>query len=154
MDVRVSDAVRIRGRLDRLERDDSGAVHIVDLKTGATPPTVAATADNAQLATYQLALARGEFVNGKVVTAGGDDNRLQVGGAVLVYPNAGKASLTTREQAAKTSEELAGLAASLDGIANEIAGPTLLAVTGPQCERCAVRALCPVQPEGKTIHHA
>ena len=154
VDVRVSDAVRIRGRLDRLERDDSGAVHIVDLKTGATPPTVAATADNAQLATYQLALARGEFVNGKVVTADGDDNRLQVGGAVLVYPNAGKTSLTTREQPAKTSEELAGLAASLDGIANEIAGPTLLAVTGPQCERCAVRALCPVQPEGKTIHHA
>ena len=106
------------------------------------------------MATYQLALARGEFVNGKVVTADGDDNRLQVGGAVLVYPNAGKTSLTTREQAAKTSEELAGLAASLDGIANEIAGPTLLAVTGPQCERCAVRALCPVQPEGKTIHHA
>ena len=50
VNVQVSDNVRIRGRLDRLERDSSGAVHIVDLKTGAYPPTVDATADNPQLA--------------------------------------------------------------------------------------------------------
>ena len=154
VDVQVSDAVRIRGRLDRLERDSSGAVHIVDLKTGKNPPTVAATADNAQLATYQLALARGEFLNGKVVTAGGGGEPLEVGGAVLVYPNANKSSLSTREQAAKTDDELAALSSSLDRLPEEIAGPTLLAATGPQCDRCAVRALCPVQPEGATIHHA
>lgn len=154
VDVQVSEHVRIRGRLDRLERDERGAVHIVDLKTGATPPTVAATADNPQLATYQLALSHGQFVDGKVVTAAHDTDSLEVGGAVLVYPNAGKTSLTTREQAAKTDEEFAELAAALDGLPEEIAGPTLMAVTGPQCDRCAVRALCPVQPEGATIHHA
>ncbi|QNP94566.1 PD-(D/E)XK nuclease family protein [Corynebacterium wankanglinii] len=136
-----------------MERDGSGAVHIVDLKTGASPPSAAATADNAQLATYQLALTRGEFVEGKVLTARAEADPLEVGGAVLVFPNAGKTSLTTREQAAKTQEELATLAADLDGLPDELAGPTLLAVTGPQCERCAVRALCPVQPEGATIHH-
>ena len=154
VDVQVSYAMRIRGRLDRLERDSSGAVHIVDLKTGKNPPTVAATADNAQLATYQLALARGEFLNGKVVTAGGGGEPLEVGGAVLVYPNTNKTSLSTREQAAKTDDELAALSSSLDKLPEEIAGPTLLAATGPQCDRCAVRALCPVQPEGATIHHA
>ena len=154
VDVQVSDVVRIRGRLDRLERDSSGAVHIVDLKTGAHPPTVAATEDNAQLAAYQLALARGEYLNGKVVTAGGGGEPLEVGGAVLVYPNAYKSSLSTREQAAKTDDELAALSSGLDRLPEEIAGPTLLAVTGPQCDRCAVRALCPVQPEGATIHHA
>lgn len=153
VDVQISQNVRIRGRLDRLERDGSGAVHIVDLKTGASPPSAAATADNAQLATYQLALTRGEFVEGKVLTARAEADPLEVGGAVLVFPNAGKTSLTTREQAAKTQEELAALAADLDGLPDELAGPTLLAVTGPQCERCAVRALCPVQPEGATIHH-
>lgn len=153
VDVQISQNVRIRGRLDRLERDGSGAVHIVDLKTGASPPSAAATADNAQLATYQLALTRGEFVEGKVLTARAEADPLEVGGAVLVFPNAGKTSLTTREQAAKTQEDLAALAADLDGLPDELAGPTLLAVTGPQCERCAVRALCPVQPEGATIHH-
>ena len=154
VNVQVSDNVRIRGRLDRLERDSSGAVHIVDLKTSAYPPTVDATADNPQLATYQLALAHAEFADGKVVTARDGATTLSVGGAVLVYPNANKTSLTTREQAAKTSEELDALAAALDGLPEETAGPTLLAVVGPQCDRCAVRALCPVQPEGATIHNA
>ncbi|MDK8879896.1 ATP-dependent DNA helicase [Corynebacterium sp. MSK008] len=153
VNVQVSDNVRIRGRLDRLERDSSGAVHIVDLKTGAYPPTVDATADNPQLATYQLALAHGELAGGKVVTARDGAHALSVGGAVLVYPNANKTTLSTREQAAKTAEELDALAAALDGLPEETAGPTLLAVVGPQCDRCAVRALCPVQPEGATIHH-
>lgn len=153
VNVQVSDNVRIRGRLDRLERDSSGAVHIVDLKTGAYPPTVDATADNPQLATYQLALAHGEFDGGKVVTARDGANAFSVGGAVLVYPNANKTTLSTREQAKKTADELDALAAALDGLPEETAGPTLLAVVGPQCDRCAVRALCPVQPEGATIHH-
>lgn len=153
VNVQVSDNVRIRGRLDRLERDSSGAVHIVDLKTSAYPPTVDATADNPQLATYQLALAHGEFDGGKVVTARDGADALSVGGAVLVFPNADKTKLSTREQAAKTSEELAALAVALDGLTEETAGPTLLAVVGPQCDRCAVRALCPIQPEGATIHH-
>lgn len=153
VNVQVSGNVRIRGRLDRLERDSSGAVHIVDLKTGAYPPTVDATADNPQLATYQLALAHGEFDGSKVVTARDGANVLSVGGAVLVYPNANKTTLSTREQAKKTADELDALAAALDGLPEETAGPTLLAVVGPQCDRCAVRALCPVQPEGATIHH-
>ena len=71
-----------------------------------------------------------------------------------MYPNTNKSSLSTREQAAKTDDELAALSSSLDKLPEEIAGSTLLAATGPQCDRCAVRALCPVQPEGATIHHA
>ena len=72
---------------------------------------------------------------------------------MLVFPNTRKTTLSTREQAAKTGEELDALAAALDGLPEETAGPTLLAVVGPQCDRCAVRALCPIQPEGATIHH-
>ena len=78
----------------------------MDLKTSAYPPTVDATADNPQLATYQLALAHGEFDGGKVVTARDGANALSVGGAVLVYPNANKTTLSTREQAKKTADEL------------------------------------------------
>ncbi|WP_442943113.1 PD-(D/E)XK nuclease family protein [Nocardia sp. NBC_00565] len=52
-------AVRIRGRVDRLERDAQGRFVIVDVKTGKSPVTKQAAADHAQLATYQVAAAAG-----------------------------------------------------------------------------------------------
>ncbi|MEV6429367.1 ATP-dependent DNA helicase [Nocardia sp. NPDC051463] len=51
--------VRIRGRVDRLERDALGRFVIVDVKTGKSPVTKQAAADHAQLATYQVAAAMG-----------------------------------------------------------------------------------------------
>jgi superfamily I DNA/RNA helicase/RecB family exonuclease len=51
--------VRIRGRVDRLERDAFGRFVIVDVKTGKSPVTKQAAADHAQLATYQVAAAMG-----------------------------------------------------------------------------------------------
>ncbi|WP_439951788.1 ATP-dependent helicase [Nocardia harenae] len=51
--------VRIRGRVDRLERDADGRFVIVDVKTGKSPVTKQAAADHAQLATYQVAVAAG-----------------------------------------------------------------------------------------------
>ncbi|WP_405161271.1 ATP-dependent helicase [Nocardia sp. NBC_01499] len=52
-------AVRIRGRVDRLERDALGRFVIVDVKTGKSPVTKQAAVDHAQLATYQVAAAMG-----------------------------------------------------------------------------------------------
>ncbi len=51
--------VRIRGRVDRLERDGQGRFVIVDVKTGKTPVSAKAVEDHAQLATYQVAAAFG-----------------------------------------------------------------------------------------------
>ncbi|MFI6040756.1 ATP-dependent helicase [Nocardia sp. NPDC051321] len=51
--------VRIRGRVDRLERDALGRFVIVDVKTGKSPVTKQAAVDHAQLATYQVAAAMG-----------------------------------------------------------------------------------------------
>ncbi|WP_148280713.1 PD-(D/E)XK nuclease family protein [Nocardia cyriacigeorgica] len=51
--------VRIRGRVDRLERDAQGRFVIVDVKTGKNPVSVKAAEDHAQLATYQVAAAFG-----------------------------------------------------------------------------------------------
>lgn len=152
VDVQVSEHVRIRGRVDRLEQEESGAVHIVDLKTGATPPTVADAADNAQLMAYQLALSHGTLIDGSVADPTPDAEPLRVGGAVLVYPNAGKMRLTTREQPPKTPDELAEFGRELDALPTLMAGPELEARTGAHCDRCAVRALCPVQPEGEVIY--
>ena len=74
-----------------------------------------------------------------------------MGGATLVYPNAQKKTLATREQAAKDDTELAAFAESIRPLPGEMEGPQLTARTGPHCDRCRVRHLCPVQPEGREL---
>ena len=51
--------VRLEGRADRLDRASDGSLIVVDFKTGATVPSKASVAENAQLAVYQLALELG-----------------------------------------------------------------------------------------------
>ena len=51
--------VRLRGRVDRLERDAAGRLVIVDIKTGKTPVSKDDAQQHAQLAMYQLAVAEG-----------------------------------------------------------------------------------------------
>ena len=51
--------VRLRGRVDRLERDAAGRLVIVDVKTGKTPVSKDDAQQHAQLAMYQLAVAEG-----------------------------------------------------------------------------------------------
>lgn len=67
--------VRLRGRVDRLERDAADRLVIVDVKTGKSPVTKDDAQQHAQLAVYQLAVAEG------LVPAGDEP-----GGARLVYP--------------------------------------------------------------------
>ena len=66
--------VRVRGRVDRLERDAEGRLVVVDVKTGKTPVSKDDAQRHAQLATYQLAIAEGLLPQGD-----------QAGGARLVY---------------------------------------------------------------------
>ncbi len=51
--------IRLRGRVDRLERDAAGRLVIVDIKTGKTPVSKDDAQQHAQLAMYQLAVAEG-----------------------------------------------------------------------------------------------
>ena len=52
-------SVRLRGRVDRIERDGAGRPVIVDIKTGKTPVSKDDAQRHAQLAMYQLAVAEG-----------------------------------------------------------------------------------------------
>lgn len=149
VDVDAAVGARIKGRIDRLERDESGALYVVDLKTGSSVPSQADTEVNAQLLAYQLALRLGEFVDGRVSTA--SQAATVVGGALLVYPNAQKKTLTTRQQAPKSDAELAEFAALIAPLIREMEGPELTARTGKHCDNCKVRQLCPVQPEGMVV---
>lgn len=55
------DRARLRGTVDRIERDADGAVRIIDLKTGRPLTDQRKVAEHAQLGAYQLAYADGAF---------------------------------------------------------------------------------------------
>lgn len=138
--------VRLRGTIDRIE-GDPGALRVVDLKTGRTPKTKAAAAEDLQLGAYQAA-----------VRAGALDEQLGEGagehltGAELVYLGTGGRSAAVRPQAAPEQTEdpdwFAGVTAE---VARAVSGDAVLARINPHCSRCAVRASCPLQPEGADL---
>ena len=87
-------AVRVRGRVDRLERDGSGRLVVVDVKTGKTPVSKDDAQRHAQLAMYQLAIAEGLLPQGD-----------SPGGGRLVYlGRTGAAGPTERAQDALTAD--------------------------------------------------
>lgn len=143
-------AVRIRGRIDRLERDAQGRFVIVDVKTGKTPVSEKAVADHAQLATYQVAAAHGAL----------DEEEseeptpvVDPGGARLVYvakPNR-KTGAAERTQNALDSDGLDQWRTTIHDAADATRGPGYLAVRNDGCRHCPVAGSCPVQDTGRQV---
>ncbi|WP_018601344.1 ATP-dependent DNA helicase [Mycobacterium sp. 155] len=132
--------VRIRGRLDRLERDQAGRLVIVDLKTGKSPVTKENAQSHAQLAMYQLAVAAG------LLTDEAATDLDEPGGGRLIYlGKAGAAGATVREQDPMTSETRADWLAAVGDAAAATAGPQFLARVNDGCSNCPVRSACPAQ---------
>ncbi|MGB1223666.1 MAG: ATP-dependent helicase [Mycobacterium sp.] len=131
-------AIRVRGRLDRLERDSEGRLVVVDVKTGKSPVSKDDAQSHAQLAMYQLAVAEG-------LLAGGDEP----GGGRLVY--VGKTTgggAAERNQSALTPEGQAEWQALVHRAAAATQGPQFLARINDGCSHCPVRALCPAHETG------
>ena len=127
--------VRVRGRLDRLERDSEGRLVVVDVKTGKSPVTKDDAQRHAQLAMYQLAIAEGLLPHGD-----------EPGGGLLVY--LGKTSgggATEREQDALTPEGHAEWREKVRSAAAATQGPEFVARINDGCAHCPVRAMCPAQ---------
>jgi superfamily I DNA/RNA helicase/RecB family exonuclease len=127
--------VRVRGRLDRLERDSEGRLVVVDIKTGKSPVTKDDAQHHAQLAMYQLAIAEGLLPHGD-----------EPGGGLLVY--LGKTSgggATEREQDALTPEGHAQWRETVRSAAAATQGPEFVARINDGCAHCPVRAMCPAQ---------
>ncbi|KUI36440.1 ATP-dependent DNA helicase [Mycobacterium sp. GA-2829] len=132
-------AVRVRGRLDRLERDSEGRLVVVDLKTGKSPVTKDDGQRHAQLAMYQLAVAAGLLPDGDVP-----------GGGRLVYlGKCGAAGPTEREQDALTDDGVAQWRRDVGDAAAATQGPTFVARLNDNCAHCPVRNSCPAQSEGE-----
>ncbi|MBF6327084.1 ATP-dependent helicase [Nocardia transvalensis] len=137
--------VRIRGRVDRVERDALGRFVIVDVKTGKTPITKQAAQDHAQLATYQVAAAAGALDDGSADA--------EPGGARLVYvakPNS-KEGATQRLQTPLDEEGIDQWRGTIHEAAAATRGPSYLAMRNDGCRHCSVSGSCPVQDSGRQV---
>jgi superfamily I DNA/RNA helicase/RecB family exonuclease len=125
--------VRMRGRIDRLERDAQGRLVVVDLKTAKTPISKDDAQQHAQLALYQLAVSAGLLPEGD-----------QPGGGRLVYVGKPSSSgAAEREQTALGPDDAAGWFESVRNAAAATAGPAFAARANPGCPHCPVRPSCP-----------
>jgi superfamily I DNA/RNA helicase/RecB family exonuclease len=133
--------IRLRGRVDRLERDGAGRLVIVDIKTGKTPVSKDDAQQHAQLAMYQLAVAEGLLP--------ADPTGAEPGGARLVYiGKTGAAGATEREQDPLTTgarEEWRNL---VQQAAGATAGPQFIARRNDGCAHCPIRPSCPAHSTG------
>lgn len=159
VDVTLPNGVRIKGRIDRLDKTDSG-YRIVDLKTGNATISQRAVDEHRQLEAYQLALRYGKVVTKpdgtvEIVTANAagdkENTGLDIDTAVIVQPTANKKEINVREQARRTDEELAALADQLPELVKNLTGPRLLATVGSHCTFCNFANICPARTEGEII---
>ena len=144
--------VRIRGQMDRVERDGDGRAYVVDFKTGKQAPTAAEVAHHPQLAVYQLAVREG------AVDEAFDGVRPEPGGAELVQLRQGAAvrdggETLPKVQAQQSPEGAEGewvgdlLATAAGKVLDERFTPT----AGQHCAHCAFRASCSARPEGRHV---
>lgn len=141
--------VRIRGSMDRVERDSEGRAYVVDFKTGKQAPSAAEVARHPQLAVYQLAVREG------AVDQPFDGARPHPGGAELVQLRQGAPQKAGGETFPKVQaqEPLEGewvgdlLATAAGKVLDERFAPT----TGQHCTHCAFRASCSARSEGQHV---
>jgi superfamily I DNA/RNA helicase/RecB family exonuclease len=132
--------IRLRGRVDRLERDGAGRLVIVDVKTGKTPVGKDDAQQHAQLAMYQLAVAEGLIPDGD-----------EPGGARLVYVGkTGAAGATVREQDPLTTAAREEWRDLVRVAADATAGPQFIARRNDGCTHCPIRPFCPAHADGST----
>ncbi|MEU8224489.1 ATP-dependent DNA helicase [Kribbella sp. NPDC048915] len=140
-------AVRVKGRMDRVEKDPEGKVRVVDLKTGRSVPTKPALERHVQLAIYQRAIASRQLKKlGEDAESGGaelvqlrhDDN----GGFPKVQP---QAPLETGEDGRSWLDD------AVDEAEETIRSEDFVAKRNDGCARCEARSLCPIQPEGREL---
>ena len=130
----------LKGSVDRLERDpNTGNYFVVDLKTG-TPVTAKEAQEHKQLAAYQLGVVAGGF---KELPQGAVSD-----GAGLLYLSKTTAKNTTIDQGPIDKElVIADVIAAAEGMT----ASTFTAIINKRCRSCAIKSLCPLQSEGRSV---
>ncbi|WP_346619930.1 ATP-dependent DNA helicase [Blastococcus montanus] len=140
VDVVVGRA-RIRGQVDRLERDTEGRLVVVDLKTGKT--TAKNTEEHGQLAAYQVAIAAGGFAEHGTVP----------GGAALLQIGTGAKAKEQHQEPLPVDVPLAQTWAGelVAEVGDGMGAGTFEVRTGTHCARCPARRSCPLQERGRQV---
>ncbi|WP_242611142.1 ATP-dependent helicase [Blastococcus saxobsidens] len=140
VDVVVGRA-RIRGQVDRLERDGEGRLVVVDLKTGKT--AVRNTEEHGQLAAYQVAIAAGGFAEHGTVP----------GGAALLQVGTGAKAKEQHQEPLPADVPLDQTWAGqlVAEVGEGMGGGTFEVRTGTHCSRCPARRSCPLQERGRQV---
>jgi RecB family exonuclease len=132
---------RIRGQVDRLERDGDGRLVVVDLKTGKT--AAKNTEEHGQLAAYQVAVSAGAFA----------DHGTVPGGAALVQVGTGTKAKEQHQEPLPADvpldETWAGKLVAQVG--QGMGGATFEVRTGSHCSRCPMRRSCPLHERGRQV---
>jgi RecB family exonuclease len=139
-DVTVGRA-RIRGQVDRLERDAEGRLVVVDLKTGKT--AAKNTGEHGQLAAYQVAVAAGAF----------GDHGMVPGGAALLQVGSGAKAKEQHQEPLPADVPLDETWAGelLTQVGEGMGAATFEVRTGSHCSRCPARRSCPLQEPGRQV---
>ena len=134
----------VTGQVDRIEVDPDGRVRVVDLKTGASKPTVDEVRRHGQLGAYQLAVAEGAFA--QLGDRSGGAALLQLGRAA-----AAKSTSLQLQQPLETDDEPTWARDLVDEVAEGMAGAVFSATPGSQCGTCQVKDSCPAYAEGRRL---
>lgn len=128
------------GSVDRVEVDSEGRVYIVDLKTGAPDITKKKAEDHKQLAGYQLAVYEEAF--------SGDSPGILSAGAELLFLGTDTKSASAKPQSVKDHETIK---AEVIAAADAMSANEFTATVNDRCRMCAVKGLCPIQPQGRSV---
>jgi superfamily I DNA/RNA helicase/RecB family exonuclease len=135
--------VRLRGFMDRVELDEDGRVHVVDLKTGKSAPAKKDLETHPQLGTYQLAVREGAL-DGRVETR-------EVGGAELVMLRLDGPDGPRVPQQQALPEGRTWVEALLETAVKRVLHESFPPTPQERCDRCAFRRCCPAQPDGRQV---
>jgi len=143
--------VRIRGSMDRVEREPGGAAFVVDFKTGKRPVPGPELLNHPQLGVYQLAVREGAL-DGLPDFAG---ERPEPGGAELVQlrQQAGRDQddRPKVQQQASIADDSGWIEDLLAQAADRIVGERFVPTVGPGCDHCSFRRSCTGHPEGRQV---
>ncbi len=154
--------VIVAGRADLISRDQHGRPIIIDFKTGTTAPSEAETAQNPQLAGYQVAVGlsgdrTGTDADGDapdavpaLFPATADPGRaVDTGGAKLVFLRTG--SPRERSQPPLSQHDRRVWIGTIRRAADQLTKSVQTATQNKYCEICPVRTSCPVQEDGRQV---
>lgn len=163
-------SITVSGRIDRIERDEDGALTLIDFKTSQTLPTREAVIDHLQLALYQAAVMAGavtgayaaEVESGHDMPGGEsqfdteDRERPRVAGAALVElrhelkKEPGQPRLLLQPSLLTHASPEWFIDAVADAV-TVVRAEDFTPRPGKHCAHCAFTRLCPTRLEGEEV---